>query len=77
MEHHPLPDRYDSYSLKEFNAVGVAIAVVVVPQSQCLPNPNLNLFCNPGRLRPTSDATKSAPMAVFGGTVFELVELLL
>ncbi|NEO04311.1 hypothetical protein [Moorena sp. SIO3I8] len=69
--------RPDSYSLKEFNSVGVAIAVVVVAQSQWLPNPNLNLFCNPGRLPPACDGIKSLPIPVFGGTVFELVELLL
>lgn len=33
VEHHPLPDGEDGYSLEVFNALGETLTVVVVPES--------------------------------------------
>jgi hypothetical protein len=37
VEHHPVPDDEDGYSLEVFNAVGETIAVITVAQSQIEP----------------------------------------
>jgi Domain of unknown function (DUF4926) len=37
VEHHPVKDREDGYSLEVFNAVGETIAVLVVSESQIEP----------------------------------------
>lgn len=37
VEHHPVPDGEDGYSLEVFNAVGETIAVLVVVESQIEP----------------------------------------
>jgi hypothetical protein len=33
VDHHPMPDRGDGYSLEVFNALGDTIAVITVPES--------------------------------------------
>jgi Domain of unknown function (DUF4926) len=37
VEHHPVPQKEDGYSLEVFNAVGETIAVLVVSESQIEP----------------------------------------
>jgi len=37
VEHHPVPDDEDGYSLEVFNAVGETIAVIAVAESQIEP----------------------------------------
>lgn len=37
VEHHPVPDEEDGYSLEVFNAVGETIAVITVEESQIQP----------------------------------------
>ena len=37
VEHHPVPDGEDGYSLEVFNAVGETIAVITVAESQIQP----------------------------------------
>jgi len=45
VEHHPVPDEEDGYSLELFNALGETIAVITLPESAIERLTEIGIFC--------------------------------